>query len=267
MGKVTGGVLPFGPILSLELTYIGCEGVLVRSETGAVLIDALFGAEAEGYHAPPAHALAGVRAARAPFDRVDVVLATHFHEDHFDAGAVAEYLHASEGTWFASTPQAVERMLAQAPDLAARAVAIEAPEGVRVAREFGGVRVEGFGLSHGKVNFAGVQHLGWVATLGGRSVIHLGDGIIDEKTLRRAGLIDHHIDVGVLPFWFLTYPFGKRLVARAFRPRSIFACHIRVREREQVESEIGAWIESAVPLLEPFAVYVIDDDGTIRRKE
>jgi L-ascorbate metabolism protein UlaG (beta-lactamase superfamily) len=253
--------------LSLELTYIGCEGVLVRSEKGAVLIDALFGAEAQGYHAPPDHALAAVRAARGPFDRVDVVLATHFHEDHFDADAVAEYLHASERTRFASTPQAVERLVVRAPELAGRAVGIEAPEGMRVAREFGGVRVEGFGLSHGKVNYADVQHLGWVVTLGARSVIHLGDGIIDEKTLRRAGLIEDGLDVGVLPFWFLTYPFGQRLVARAFRPRSIFACHIRNHEREQVEAEIGAWIESAVPLVEPLAVYIIDDDGTIRRKE
>ncbi len=249
------------------MTYIGCEGVLVRSESGAILIDALFGAEAEGYHAPPAHALAAVRAARAPFDRVDVVLATHVHEDHFDADAVAEYLHASERTWFASTPQAVERLVVRAPDLASRAVAIETPEGVRVARQFGAVRVEGFGLSHGKVNYADVQHLGWVATLDGRSVIHLGDGIIDEKTLRRAGVLDADLDVGVLPFWFLTYPFGKRLVARAFRPRAIFVCHVRVHERAQVEGEIGAWIEGAVPLVEPFAVFDIDDDGTIRRKE
>lgn len=253
--------------MGLQLTYIGCEGVLVRSEAGSVLIDGLFGAEAEGYHAPPPAALAEVRAARAPFDGVDVALATHFHEDHFDPDAVAEYLRASKGTRFASTPQAVERLVARAPELAPRAVAVEAPEGVRVAHDFAGVRVEAFGLSHGRVHYADVQHLGWVATLAGRSVVHLGDGIIDEKTLRRAELLDAPIDVGVLPFWFLTYPFGKKLVARAFRPRAVFACHIRLHEREQVVSEIASWMDGAVPLVEPLAVYDIDDEGTIRRKE
>jgi hypothetical protein len=103
-------------------------------------------------------------------------------------------------------------------------------------------------------------------TLDGREVVHLGDGIIDEKALRRAGLVDHAVDVGVLPFWFLTYPFGKRLMARAFRPRAVFACHIRVHEREQVVGEIASWIE-AVALVDPLAVYDIGDDGVIRRKE
>lgn len=249
------------------MTYIGCEGVLVRSSAGSVLIDGLFGPEAEGFHTPSAAALAEVRAARPPFDRVDVVLATHHHEDHFDPAAVAEYMRASAHTRFASTPQAVERLLARAPELASRAVAVAAPEGVRVGHEFGGVRAEAFGLSHGKVNYADVQQVGWVVTLDGRSVVHLGDGIIDEKTLRRAQLLDAPIDVGVLPFWFLTYPFGKRLVARAFRPRAVFAVHIRLHEREQVVNEIESWIGDAVPLVEPLANYDIDDDGTIRRKE
>lgn len=228
------------------------------------MIDGLFGAEADGYHTPSPQALAEVRAARAPFDRVDVVLATHFHEDHFDAEAVAVYLRASETSNFASTPQAVERLLEHAPELASRAVAVEAPEGVRVAHEFGGVRAEAFGLSHGKVNYADVQQLGWVVTIDGRSIVHLGDGIIDEKTLRRAGLLDTHIDVGVLPFWFLTYPFGKRLVERAFRPRAVFACHVRLHEREQVVNDMS-WLPTAVPLVEPLAVYTVDDDGAILR--
>jgi L-ascorbate metabolism protein UlaG (beta-lactamase superfamily) len=208
-----------------------------------------------------------VQAARPPYDGVDVALATHFHEDHFDPVVVASYLRASERTRFLSTPQAVERLVASAPELAPRALAVQAPEGVRVARDFGGVRVEAFGLSHGKVNYGDVQHLGFVVTIDGQHVVHLGDGIIDEKSLRRAGVVDAAIDVGVLPFWFLTYPFGKRLVERAFRPRAIFACHIRLHEREQVQNDIAAWIPSAVPLVEPLAIYDVDDDGTIRRKE
>ncbi len=264
MGKVTRRVLPSLP-LAIELTYIGCEGVLVRSTAGSVLIDGLFGAEANGYHTPPADVLARLRRAEPPFDQVDLILATHYHEDHFDPDAVADYLRASPRTRFSSSEQAVSRVLATAPELAPRVDAVSAPEGVRVSRTFGAIHADAFGLSHGKVNYADVQHLGWVVTIDGRAVVHLGDGIIDEKSLRRAGLLDSAVDVGVLPFWFLTYPFGKRLVARAFRPRAIFAVHIRVHEREQVVAEIESWIDDAVPLVEPLAVYRIDDDGRISR--
>ena len=135
-----------------------------------------------------------------------------------------------------------------------------------VSRDFGPVHVLAFGLSHGKVHYADVQHLGFLVSLGGRTVLHLGDGIIDEKALRAAGVLDRVIDVGVLPFWFLTYPFGRRLVSNGFRPRAIFAVHVRMNEREKVTAEIASWID-ATPLLLPMERYDIAADGRVERKE
>ena len=253
--------------MTLELTYIGCEGVLLRAASGSVLIDGLFGDEAAPFGVPPAAVLDRLREARPPFDRIDVILATHFHADHFDAAWVARYLKASPGTHFISTPQAIVQVSeATHGSCASRLHALDAPEGAVIARDMGGIRVEAFGLSHGKVHYADVQHLGLVVTLDGRTVMHLGDGIIDEKSLRAAGVLDRVIDVAVLPFWFLTYPFGKRLVSRGFRPRAIFAVHVRTNERERVVREIASWID-AVPLIEPMSVHVVTADGRVTRKE
>jgi L-ascorbate metabolism protein UlaG (beta-lactamase superfamily) len=116
------------------------------------------------------------------------------------------------------------------------------------------------------VHYADVQHLGWVVTLAGRTVMHLGDGIIDEKTLRAAGILERAIDVGVMPFWFLTYPFGRRLVGNGLRPRAIFAAHVRAHERERLAREIAGWID-AVTMVEPMARYEITADGRVVRKE
>jgi hypothetical protein len=101
-----------------------------------------------------------------------------------------------------------------------------------------------------------------VVRLGGRTLLHLGDGIIDEKALRGAGVLDESIDVGVLPFWFLTYPFGRRLLQGGFRPAALFGAHIRVSEREQIVREIEA-MRGAVPLTEPLARYRIETDGQV----
>jgi L-ascorbate metabolism protein UlaG (beta-lactamase superfamily) len=253
--------------LSLQLIYVGCEGVLIRSARGSVLIDGLFGPEAEAFHVPPVADLEALRAARPPFDGVDLILATHWHEDHLDPAAVASYLAASPATRFMSTPQAVERLRAHAGDVFDHRVTQLAPaEGERRRIDAGGIVVEWFGLSHGKVNYADVQNLGLIVRLDGRSVIHLGDGIIDEKSFRAAGVLDETIDVGVLPFWFLTYPYGKKLVQKAFRPRALFAVHIRVRERDDVTRAIAEWID-ATPLVEPLARYRIDDDGLVTRED
>jgi L-ascorbate metabolism protein UlaG (beta-lactamase superfamily) len=241
--------------------------VLVRSGQGCVLLDGLFGPEAAPFGVPAAAALGALHHARPPFDGVNVVIATHVHDDHFDAGAVASYLEASPHTHFVSTPQAVGSLIdAAGAAFAERVHAMPPQEGKRVAIDVNGVRVECFGLSHGKVNYADVEHNGVLVRLANRSILHLGDGIIDEKALRAAGVLDEDIDVGILPFWFLTYPFGKRLMQRALRPRATFAVHIRVNEREQVVKEIEA-AGNATPLIEPLSRYSVADDGHITREE
>jgi L-ascorbate metabolism protein UlaG (beta-lactamase superfamily) len=253
--------------VSFELTYIGCEGVLVRSPAGSVLIDGLFGDAAAPFGVPAAPVLERLRDAREPFQRVDVVLATHVHGDHFDAGFVARHLRANAAAHFASTPQAAVQLLeATGGACASRIHALEVHEGSIVARQFGDVRLEAFGLSHGRVRYADVEHLGFIVSLAGRTLLHLGDGIIDAKSLRAAGLLDRAIDVAVLPFWFLTYPFGRRLVAGGFRPRTIFAAHVRANERERVRREIAAWID-ATTLVQPMSRFEIAADGRVMEKE
>ena len=251
----------------LSLLYLGCEGVLVRSGGVAVLIDGLFGDEGAPFAMPGADALSALRAARAPFDGVDAVIATHVHGDHFDADLVAGYLGASPRTHFVSTPQAAGKLVGvSGAAFAERVHAIPPREGTRQTVQAGGVRVECFGLSHGKVNYADVEHIGVLVRLGERSVVHLGDGIIDEKSLRAAGVPEEATDVGVLPFWFLTYPFGRRLAGRGFKPRARFAVHIRVGEREQVVNEI---LETgdAVPLIEPLSRYRVEMNGRVIPEE
>ena len=252
--------------MSLWLTYLGCEGVLVRAEQGTVLIDGLFGPEAAPFAMAPGEALDALRHARPPFAGVDVLIATHYHGDHFNADAVADHLRAHRRSRFVSTPQAVGRLIdVVGPAFVDRVQAVPALEGSRETIVVNGVEIGCFGLSHGRVNYADVENMGVVVRLGGRTVLHLGDGIIDEKALRGAGVLDEIIDVGVLPFWFLTYPFGRRLLQSGFRPASLFGAHIRVSEREQIVREIEA-TRGAVPLTEPLARYRIETDGQVIRE-
>jgi L-ascorbate metabolism protein UlaG (beta-lactamase superfamily) len=251
----------------LELTYLGCEGVLVRGRAGSVLIDGLFSDEAAPFGMPDAGALDAIRRARPPFDAVDAILTTHHHGDHFDAAAVATHLGANSRAVFVSTAQAADELrAADGGAFAGRIHALDAAEGVVHGVDVGRIRVDGFGLSHGKVHYGDVEHLGFLVTLDGRRLLHLGDGIIAEKSLRSAGVIDGAIDIGVVPFWFLTYPFGRQLAERGFRPRVCFAVHIRISERERVVREVEAW-PNAVALTEPLARFDVADDGTVTRKE
>ncbi len=67
----------------LEITYVANEGFLLAGGGKKVLIDALFDGGIAGYPTIPDELRPSLEQARPPFDGVDLVLATHFHGDHF----------------------------------------------------------------------------------------------------------------------------------------------------------------------------------------
>ena len=244
-----------------RITFIGNEGVLVEVGEQAVLIDALFGDGVPAYTTTPRAVVDAVERARSPFDAVDVAMATHFHPDHFNPYSVSRFLQHNPAARFVSTPQSRELLAEKATahdTLADRVHALAPAEGEMIWTDVGAIRVGGFGLSHGKVNYGDVEHLGFLVDLDGVTVLHLGDGIIAQRSLEAAGVLERRVDVAFLPFWYLTYPFGQRLMRAGLRPRHVFALHIPPAHERRLVDEIRQFDPQAVPLAEPMAVHVID---------
>ncbi len=233
-----------------EITWVGNEGVVVTTGAGAFAVDAFFGDGADGFGAPSADLRARLEGAEAPFERIDVILATHFHPDHFDSRAVSRALDTRPGAIVVTTSQAAARLGAAGAD-PSRVRALRCVDGEPDSVRAGALTITGFGLSHGRVNYGDVENLALVIDDGSAKTLHLGDGIIHEGTLRRAGVLDMKIDVAVLPFWYLTYPFGRRLMRERFRPRAIVAVHAPDAEREAIAAEARATRADAVVPREP----------------
>jgi L-ascorbate metabolism protein UlaG (beta-lactamase superfamily) len=243
-----------------EVIFIGNEGVVVSTPVGGVAIDALFGRGAGEYTSTPDGLIDAVEAARAPFDRIDALLATHFHPDHFDQRAVARYLCARRQTRLISTPQAcamIDRNDPSWDEIAPRVTATFPPAGKRRTILVAGIRVDVFRISHGRVNFGNVEQVGFVVYAGGLSFLHLGDGIIDEKGLDAVGVLEERIDAAFLPFWYLTHEYGKRLMESRLKPRRVFAVHIPPSEQAAIESAIAGFMPDATALVRPMATYTI----------
>jgi L-ascorbate metabolism protein UlaG (beta-lactamase superfamily) len=208
----------------VRITFVGNEGVLVEAGagagTGAILVDALFGDGIPAYTTTPRAVIDAIERARTPFDNIRVALATHFHPDHFNAHSATRFLRSSPRSAFVSTPQSCQRLeerMAQGDSLATRVHALSPAEGEMTTLSFSGITVGAFGLSHGKVNYGDVEHVGFLVDLDGVTVLHLGDGIIAKRSLAAAGVLDRTVDVAFLPFWYLTYPFGQKLMREGFR--------------------------------------------------
>ena len=118
----------------LQVTYIGNEGFLISGGGKKVLIDALYREGVRGYVVVPPERRKKTENAQPPFDNVDLILATHYHADHFDPGAVGTHLLNNPKGIFVSTNQAVDQLEMEFADFSKikeRVKAITPKEGER----------------------------------------------------------------------------------------------------------------------------------------
>jgi L-ascorbate metabolism protein UlaG (beta-lactamase superfamily) len=213
----------------VEIIHIANEGFLIAGGGRRVLIDALFSSGVQGYPTIPTDLRTKLEQGEAPFESIDLVLATHHHADHFDPAMVARYLERFPDAHFVSTEQAVARFrdaVRSRPDLMARARGLLPPEGQRIRLAPRGIGLTVLNLHHGSDRSPPVQNLGFIIEVGGMKLLHVGDTEADARDFAPYALADQQIDVALLPSWLLTYEKWKRAVTKSIVPKRIVVMHL-----------------------------------------
>ncbi len=156
----------------LQVTYVGNAGFLVVMGQKKILVDGCFRGFAGSYLLPQ-EIQDKLAKAQAPFDGIDLILATHAHGDHFDPELVRRHLQSNPNAVFASTRQATAPLM----DLQRRVVTFEASRGKADCQEVAGIQVEALSLSHGApaAGRTEILNYGYVVSVGGFSFFHTGD--------------------------------------------------------------------------------------------
>ena len=207
----------------VRVTYLANEGVLIEGPC-AVLLDALQRDSLGSYARHTPDVQEKLEAARPPFDKVGLALATHYHLDHWDPGAIARFLGSNPRAVFASTPEATammpytvrERVKALGP----------APETLRF--EAGGARVEAIPLEHGRT-----PHFAYRIDCGGRILVHLGDASASEANFARLAQAGP-ADIALVPFWWLTDKGGLAFLKDRWQPKHVVAFHLGANDEGAV---------------------------------
>ena len=217
---------------SVALFWLGQEGVLLKGEDLALLIDP-FLCQHPARLVPPADA-------PEAFAFVDYVLATHEHLDHLDLAAWQRLAAAAEAIRFVA-PRAIMDQVAAAGIEPERVIAADPGEALELGpatvvpiRGVHGISVEA-GYSDGTDIPPGLpRFLGYVVDLAGIRIYHAGDTIFFDGLVEQlAGL---GIDVALLPINGRDYAREKAGLVGNMGPR----------EAADLAAAIGAKV--AVPL-------------------
>ena len=222
--------------VSAKAQYLANASVLVTHGDTKVVFDPLFRNDFGQYALVPAQTERALFEGTAPFDGLDAVFVSHYHEDHFSAVDVLRLLEARPGLRLFAPAQAVagmrevsaERLAAVASRVHAIALAYQdAP----VTLEQGSLMVEAVRIPHSgwPTRQQQVENIAFRVTLdAATTVVHLGDADTSDAHFARDDAYWHRrkTHVAFPPYWFLTSDEGRRVLERRIAAARSIGVHV-----------------------------------------
>ena len=234
---------------SIDITYIANEGVLISAGGKQVLIDGLHREYQPAYAFLPPAEREKIETAKPPFDKIDLILVSHVHLDHFHPESIGRHLHHNPKALLVSSQQVVEEIEKNYKDyqsIKARVTGATPDWKEKVAMKVAGIDFEILRLRHGTGRHAAIQNLGHVIKLGGKKILHIGDADTAVENFEKFNLDEQGIDIAFLPAWFLLGPEEQALVRDHIKPKQIIAVHISPDESEKTTAQIKQAFPNAV---------------------
>lgn len=221
---------------TLEVKYIANEGVLLTSGGKRVLIDGLHREYDDAYAFLPDSEREKIEGARPPFEKIDVLLVSHRHGDHFHPESVGSYLASDRKSRLATSQQVIDEIVKNYPKYEAIKGRVTAVKYELMSREMlrvAGIDIEFLGVGHGSGRHASIQNLGHIIHLNGKRVLHVGDAVPSVEIFDKLDVDERSIDIAILPFWLLTSVEGRTIVDRHIKAKHIIATHVSPGEAKQ----------------------------------
>lgn len=216
----------------IDVTYIANAGFLVESNGKKILIDALFNNGWNTYLTPSDTIISKIIKQQAPFNKIDLMLITHNHEDHFNDSIVVAYLNKSSENVLIAPPSVTNAILKKAASkkYENQLVGLDKINQEKNDTTINGIRIRSFFILHD--SRPQIEHVGYVIDFGGSKVFHSGDSngsdIAEYGNLR---LQKEQIDLALLNFYGFWGTNEERFFTEKYiLPKRISLMHIPQNE-------------------------------------
>jgi L-ascorbate metabolism protein UlaG (beta-lactamase superfamily) len=215
----------------LRVVHMANAGVLLDCGGRLVAIDLFFREGVKGYETLSDGLREALESAQAPYDRIELILATHVHADHFDAASVARHLSNNPQARFAGTEQTaaeVRRLIADRVEQVTRPA----------QRRWDDIDTTFVRVRHNRPLPETLENTLHVVRWCGSTVAVTGDAEMDVSAFQGHGFEQQQIDTLVAPWWFFVNSEGRQVVEQIFRPRTVWGVHGNVNNPAEWEAQI-----------------------------
>lgn len=227
---------PAPPSGSATAQYLANAAVLVTNGGTKVVFDPLFRNDFGIYERVSESMERALFAGEPPFDGLDAVFISHYHEDHFSAVDVLRLLEARPGLRLYAPTQAVAGMREisagrlDAVMTRVNAIALQYRD-APVSLEHGTLLVEAVRVPHSgwPSRQQQVENIAFRVTLDSETtVVHLGDGDASDAHFApdSAYWSRRRTDAAFPPYWFFLSEEGRQVLERRIAPVRSIGMHV-----------------------------------------
>lgn len=224
------------------IRYIGTDGFLIQAGSKTVLVDGLV-RNPWGYTNTPERALALMKAQQPPFERLDLLLFSHSHRDHFEPRMALDVLAAHSGAVLIGDGL-VEKDLRETgaeefKALGPRVKILGVKIGEKTSFAANGIPLTVLGVNHADRNPAYLT-LGYIMDLGPFRIYHQGDIFPDVNLPFLASIPweELKIDIAFFDPFFLQNETSRKIVLDRIRPSAVILMHMRDDEGPRYFSQL-----------------------------
>lgn len=242
-------------IPDFTIRYIANEGVLIRAGEKQILIDGLHREYKPAYAFLPPDLQKLLENAEKPYDKINLLLVSHVHLDHFHPLSIGSYLKNNPKSMLVSSEEItgeVAKNFADYEKIKAQIQPVKHEWKKTFEFERDGVKVRFLGLRHANAQHISIQNLGHLIEIGGKKFLHIGDADMTAENFSAFNLSKEKIDIAFIPYWFLLSAEGRALVKEQFNPKTIIAVHIPPDESEETVAELKKVYPDAIAFTKIF---------------
>lgn len=227
---------------SLKLTYVSNAGVMLQCNGNKVLIDGMCSSKLPIYKNTPLEVKELMISGAYPYDKMDTLLFTHIHSDHFDAESTACLLRNNKDTLLLAPQNVVTEVKERLPYYACnRLTAVDDRLGKTEAFNINGIMIQSISMLHEGKEYENVCNLAYLVDIGGKKVLHVGDAKPAVENYRYMNFINMNIDLLIAPFPYIGLPSARQVIEKHIKPKRIAVVHMPHRELDS-----GGWIAATM---------------------
>jgi L-ascorbate metabolism protein UlaG (beta-lactamase superfamily) len=217
---------------TINITYIANDGFLISSESGNILIDALFNTSFGEYDVPSEQLRKEITEGKSPFGKIDLCLVTHMHGDHFYAPCVIDFLKNHTETQFLSSDQVCQDLTGE-KSIKKQLNCFSIEVGGQADTTIQKIPIKIYRVKHLHDDSGNIAiNLAYLITLNNFKVLHIGDAPID---FNKSYYDQFHLENENIDIVFQgasTSEVTKRFIQEVIRPKYIIAMHIPPKDIE-----------------------------------